>query len=95
MSNKQTIEVPVNDHDQTFQIKLKKPEAVGQADTRFDPSENYDGAMFLNDRPIYLDPEQVPVTEVTRILGPAGFINQTRVMPKNYHKLYNPGQPYS
>lgn len=93
----QEINPPVNDPNKTMnkEDQGKKPAVVGRADTRFDPSLFYDGPMFLNDRPIYLDPEMVPVTEVTRILGPAGLLQQTRPLPKNYNKFYNQGQPYS
>jgi len=86
-------DAPTNNPETVYKLVEHKPKPVGQADTRFDPSDEYDGPMFLQDRPVYLDFNQVPVTEVVRIHGPAGFVSQTRPMQKSYNKLYNQGQP--
>lgn len=66
---------------------------VARAQSLFPPDPSYDGPSFLRDRPVYLDPEQVPVTEVVRFLGPAGLIPQTDPLALQPNPFYQPTLP--
>lgn len=60
-----------------------------------DPNERYDGEMFLNiqDAPVNLDPNLVPVTEKTRYFSSQGLVDQYYPIPLQPNYFYQPTLP--
>ena len=60
-----------------------------------DPNQYYDETTFLKDRPIYLDPQMVPVTEQARFLTEEGLLVQTNRLPLQPNEFYQPALPFT
>lgn len=57
------------------------------------PLQSYDGDMFLRDRPVHLDPDQLRVGIPVRFIGDENFIPQPPPIRLQPNPLYNPTLP--
>ena len=61
--------------------------------TNIQPPQAYDGDMFLRDRPVHLDPEQIKVGIPVRFVGSEPVVDVTYPLPLQPNPLYNPTLP--